>query len=211
MMGIVEGGIVRRHQSSLLTLTPASMAQKVLVAAALALLAGAGCASGGSTSRGHGPESGSTTPQDAMVAQIVRASRDQVVQLHDVAVGVDHPTGLSPQAVQSQLRRLADSFGQQQRTLQTPSHAGNPSSPTVALAGQLGQYADLSRSLLDAVSGLGPKLTPAWASSLADADREWRTAVTEIQDQQRVDFLSGMPPLLYPHLGPSTVPPSPKP
>jgi len=129
-----------------------------------------------------------------------RASVNQVVLLHDLAVGVTRPAAAPPGLDASQAAGLASTLAAEARQLTSPgaaAHTADISTLGSALAG----YASLATQLAARPAADAAPLPAAFVTRLRKLDAAWRPAVKAVGSVGHVDLLAGMAPLLIPRSG----------
>ncbi len=105
--------------------------------------------SGSSPSTGRHPRTVGTLPERAVVPVMdtARASVQEVVLLHDVAVGLAHPNGLPGNPAATQAARLVEQFTAQHATLVGLAEASPLTAAAYELTDALSAYSTLAESV----------------------------------------------------------------
>lgn len=138
--------------------------------------------------------------QGGLVLSMARLSVNQVVLLHDLAVGATHLAGAPPGIGAPQAAQLARTLKSEGRQLAAGTKNGNPRD-VAALASALSGYAGLATQLGRRPASDTARLSKAFVKTLRGLDAKWRPAVVSIGRANHVNLLAKMPPLLIPKTG----------
>jgi hypothetical protein len=191
----------------------------VAVAASAALLAG--CSSGSHHSASAAPasaaqtssvasvsgSSAATTPSssgsavvrtpaiDTISLAVAKRSRDQVTQLHALAVNAGHPGGIPAAQIPLSAKQIVTQLTAQAQACTVLHPAAT--TPAGQLAAALTGYQALAKQLSTRTTTSGP-LAASYFTQLKALDTKWSAAMKAIGTVSHTDLLAGMAPLLLP-------------
>jgi hypothetical protein len=134
------------------------------------------------------------------VLPLARTSINQVVLLHDLAVGTTHLAGAPPGVGAPQAAQLATALAGEAEQLKVPEGSAEPRGVAL-LTASLNGYAGLARQLAARPATDTSPLSAAFVASLRTLDGRWTAALVAIGSTNGVKLLAGMAPLLIPHSG----------
>jgi hypothetical protein len=134
------------------------------------------------------------------VLPLARTSVNQVVLLHDLAIGTTHLAGAPPGVGAPQAAQLATALSGEVAQLKVPEGSVQPSGVAL-LSSTLTGYAGLAKQLAARPATDTAPLSPAFVATLRKLDGRWTAAVVAIGKANHVKLLTGMAPLLIPHTG----------
>ena len=164
--------------------------------AAISIAAAAGAAAAG----GELASRTATAPapaQGGAVLSVARSSVNQVVLLHDLAVGATRVKNAPPGIGAPQAAQLARTLSSEAKQLAGAITRGKPVDVS-ALASALGGYTGLAKQLAKRPASDTGRLSKAFVATLRTLDRRWRPAVKAIGQANHVNLLAKIAPLLIP-------------
>jgi hypothetical protein len=122
-------------------------------------------------------------------------SVNQVVLLHDLAVGATHLAGAPPGVGAPQATLLAQTLKGESQQLTAPAASHQPAG-VAELATALAGYAKLATQVAARPASDTSPFSAAFVATLRNLDGRWTAAVTAIGSANHVKLLAGMAPLL---------------
>ena len=110
------------------------------------------------------------------VMDTARASVQEVVLLHDVAVGLAHPNGLPGNPAATQAARLVEQFTAQHATLVGLAEASPLTAAAYELTDASSAYSTLAESVHSAATANAKVLPSKFTAKLGAADTTWKGA-----------------------------------
>jgi hypothetical protein len=146
----------------------------------------------------HGQSALSTAPsQGGAVLSVARSSVNQVVLLHDLAVGATHLNNAPPGIGAPQAAQLGRTVSSEAKELAGAIKSGKPADVS-ALASALRGYTGLAKQLAKRPVSDTARLSKAFVATLRTLDGRWRPAVKAIGQANHVNLLAKIAPLLIP-------------
>jgi hypothetical protein len=135
------------------------------------------------------------------VLPLARTSVNQVVLLHDLAVGTTHLAGAPPGVGgAAPAAQLATTLSGEAEQLKVPAGSAQPSGVAL-LTASLNGYAGLAKQLAARPAADTTPLSASFVATLRKLDGRWTAALVAIGSANHVKLLTGMAPLLIPHSG----------
>jgi hypothetical protein len=135
-------------------------------------------------------------PDQPAVVAAAKASVDQVVQLHALAVSAGHPDRIPGEVIPSTATKISDALSQQATMVLALAPAAD--SEQAKLADSLDGYRDLATQLAKWDPAAAKPLDKKFFAALAKNDKAWLAAMKALGKVTGEDLTEGMPDLLTP-------------
>ncbi len=133
---------------------------------------------------------------DTISVAVAKRSRDQVTQLHALAVNAGHTGGIPARQIPLSAKQVSGQLKAQIQACSTLRPAA--STPAGALTSSLRTYAGLADQLAAWNATAAYPLPATYFTQLVAADTAWRSAMQQVGQTAHTDLLAGLAPLLLP-------------